>query len=248
MKASTLKSKLLLVTFVSMYFCFCIADSGMPHVAGTAESPDSTISVIAWFCKNDTMKYRRMQSEYTLENGDTVKTKSGTVEDFMLVVKDSTSKGYLLELIPLSVSVNDEDSADVTGRLVDALKEQFGDMRALVRTDEMGVVQGIENWKEIRDKMKGGIKLAMDSLYSATPAMDSVVPRSRYEALMTLAYSTEKGILSAYDELTLLFGLHGKAFDIGKTVVDETKKDSVFTEVFAGYKPYGDDGSSMIII
>lgn len=242
MKALTIKSKILLALFASVYVCCCIADDGMTHTVGTAGSQDSTISVIGWFCKNDTMKYRRTQSQYSLENGDTVKKKANVEEEFMIVVKDSTDKGYIMELIPLTVNFDDGDSDDMSKRLTGALMTHLGGLNAVFTTDETGSVLGIENWKEIRDKMRGGIKLVTDSLYAALPGMDSVMPRSRFEPLMTLAYSTESGVLSAYDELSMLFSLHGKTFNIGKTVVDETKKDSSVTVVFAGYRPYADYG------
>lgn len=242
MNALTMKSKILSVLFVSAYVCCCLADNGMVNAANTAGSQDSTISVIGWFCKNDTMKYRRTQSEYSVENGDTVKKKRGTVEEFMIVVKDSTEKGYVMEYVPLMVDFDKEGSDDFEKRMMNALVEDLGHVHAVFTTDETGSVLGIENWKEIRDKMRGGIKLMMDSLYTELPGMDSVIPRNRFEPLMTLTYSTESGVLSAYDELSVLFSLHGKIFNIGKTVVDETEKDSSLTVVFAGYRPYDDYG------
>lgn len=237
-----MKARFLTVILVSMFVCFGVAGNKTARVAADDASADSSISVIAWFAKGDTMKYCYTQADFKIKNDtDTLKNDKELEEEFMLVVTDSTSKGYTIEYIPVSHKYGGKEFDDeVSENTFSALNDMFKDVHAIFTTDEYGAITGIRNWKEIRDKMKDGITLMLDSMYRINPGLDSVMPRKRYESLINMAYSTEKGILSAYDEVTTLFGLHGNVFNIGTTKVDDSSKDSTFTTVFAGYEAYDD--------
>ena len=89
------------------------------------------------------------------------------------------------------------------------------------------------------------IKIMLDSLYSTTDSLEEFMPRNQFEGLLTLMYSTEAGVLKAYDELTTLFLLHGNVFDIGRTTVDDTDKDSSFTTFYVGYEPFDEYGTEL---
>ena len=67
------------------------------------EEADDAIAVVGYFCKNDTMTYRQTHNKYKIQGNDTTVSES-YVEEFMIVVTDSTSDGYKMKYIPLSVS------------------------------------------------------------------------------------------------------------------------------------------------
>lgn len=214
---------------------------GQYSTADNDADVDSTINVIAWFNKNDTMKYERTISKFTVENGDTTKKKISTQEEFMIVVTDSTAKGYTMEYIPIRIAGEDIMEKDSSAnKIMSGFIEQFKDQRVTFTTDEYGSIKSIKNWKEIRDKVKKGTKAMLDSLYKQENGLDSVMPRNRFESLINLKFSTEQGILSSYDELQKLFSLHGNSFPIGTTRVDEQEKDSSYTVVSVGYAKYDD--------
>lgn len=229
-----------LAVFLSV--CLGIGGSVTSHGVSDLETQDSTIAVIAYFCKNDTMKYLRTQTEVSVEGGDTVSKKDEMCEEFMLIVRDSTPEGYTMEYVPLSVECGNDTVGSMKTRLYNALVSHFKDVTAVFTTDEYGKVTGLKNWKDIRDRLKVGVKAMLDTLYSAASGIDSVMKRSNFEALITLKCSSEQGVLSMYDELTTLFSLHGNVFDIGERTIDDADKDSSVTTVLVGYAPYDEFG------
>lgn len=182
------------------------------------EEPEDEIAVVGYFCKNDTMTYTRTTSKYKIMNEDTTMT-NFLQEEFMIVVTDSTSKGYKMKLIPLSVNYNNAD-ADEDKFMIETLNKAIGKIVCEFSTDELGQVQRIDNWRVIRDDVKMGIKLMCDSLYATQPGMDSIMPRKQLESILQLQFSSEEGVRESYEELDELFGLHGSTFDTGDKEMD----------------------------
>lgn len=234
-------TRILSVVFVAASVFLSAMGNGYCRAEKPTAGQDSTLNVMAWFCKGDTMKYNYTTTDFSIENGDTVKKVEKQKEEFMIVVTDSTKKGYTLEYTMLNAKA-DTAGMDALGKgIVDKMSEHFKNQKVYFTTDEYGTITGINNWKEIRDKLRSGVKIMLDSLYTLKE-LDSVMPRARFEALLNLKYSTEEGVMSGYEELQTLFSLHGKAFTLGRTDVDETEKDSSYTVVLVGYKPYDDYG------
>ena len=232
-----------LVVFLSV--CLGIGGSVASHGVKDLDVQDSIIAVVAYFWKGDTMKYVRTQTALTVDDGDTLASDTTSSEEFMIVVLDSTAKGYKMELIPVSLGYKEDPTDDAANRMMATLQDYFKDLKAVFTTNEYGALKSLDNWKEIRDRMKGGIKIMLDSLYSTTDSLEEFMPRSQLEGLLTLMYSTEAGVLKAYDELTTLFLLHGNVFAIGRTTVDYTDKDSSFTTLYVGYEPLDEYGTEL---
>lgn len=240
-----MKSNFVIPLVVFLSVCLGIGGSVASYGVADLEKQDSTISVIAYFCKNDTMKYVRTKTSFTVDDGDTLSSDTAFREEFMIVVLDSTAKGYKIEFMPVSFEFV-EDSTDYVGtRVLAVLQNYIKGLPAVFTTDEYGAVKGLDNWKEVRDSMKGVIKIMLDSLYSATDSLEEFMPRNRFEGLLTFMYSTDCGVLNLYDEVTTLFLLHGNVFDIGRTTVDDTDKDSSFTTLYVGYEPLDEYGTEL---
>ena len=240
-----MKSNFVIPLVVFLSVCLGIGGSVASHGVKDLDVQDSTIAVVAYFWKGDTMKYVRTQTALTVDDGDTLASDTTFSEEFMIVVLDSTAKGYKMELIPVSLEYKEDPTNDVTNRMMATLQDYFKGLKAVFTTDEYGTLKGIDNWKEVRDRMKGGIKIMLDSLYSTTDSLEEFMPRNQFEGLLTLMYSTEAGVLTAYDELSTLFLLHGNVFDIGQTTVDDTDKDSSFTTFYVGYEPLDEYGTEL---
>ena len=186
-------------------------------VLGEEDSEDE-IAIVGYFCKNDTMTFRQTHNKYKIEDGDTT-ISDAYWEDFMIVVTDSTSDGYKMKYIPLGFQYSEE--SDTVHRIMQGTLNQL--MQSTVcefSTDELGQFQRIDNWREIREKLKSSVKIVCDSLYAAMPELDSISPRRLAEGMLQLQFSTEKGIRESYEELDNLFGLHGNLFDVGDKELD----------------------------
>ena len=185
------------------------------------QESDSTINVVGYFCKNDTMTFRNHQLKQKISDNDTILTYDIS-DEFMIVVTDSTSNGYRMEYIPVS-HVSNVDSDTLMNGLMDELWKKSKDLHCIFTTDELGQVQHIENWREIRDMMKKAVPLVLDWFYQNKPGLDSIISRRQFENMLLVEFSTESKIREAYDELDLLFGVHGKAFDIGQKEFDDVE-------------------------
>ena len=231
---------------LSFMMIMCMASVAMSawsqNLMLNQEEPEDVIAVVGYFCKNDTMTYARTTSKYKIVEGDTTTT-NYFQEEFMIVVTDSTSKGYKMKLIPLNVrfkEAGDEDEED--NFMMKALSQTLGKIVCEFTTDELGQVQRIDNWRTIRDEVKKGIKLMCDTLYATKLGMDSIMPRRQLENLLQLRFSTEEGVRESYEELDELFGLHGSTFDIGDLEKD-TDDDGYPTHIRAriGYTTIEDE-------
>ena len=181
------------------------------------EEPEDVIEVVGYFSKNDTVTYRQTHSKYKIQGNDTTVSES-YVEEFMIVVTDSTSDGYKMKYIPLNFTLHDADT--VTSLMAKATSQLMQSVVCEFTTDEFGLLKSITNWREIRDQLKKGVKATCDTLYATIPDMDSIMPRKSLENILLLHFSTEEGIRNSYEELENLFGLHGSTFDLGDKEVD----------------------------
>ena len=191
----------------------------------TAEqvSQDSTLNIIAYFCKNDTLEYIHHDFVAKVVDNDTV-VDHHFISKFQLIVRDSTADGYVIESIPLETEMSFGKDTLMT-KFMQAIVDKMGDISTIFTTDEFGAIQHIKNWKEIREFMRKALKVGFDSLYANYPAMKEAIPRARFESLTMQKFLSEKAILENCDDLQLLFSLHGKSLTIGKTETDETDEN-----------------------
>ena len=182
-----------------------------------SEEPEDEIAVVGYFCKNDTMTYRQTYNKYKVQEGDTTVSESYE-EEFMIVVTDSTSDGYKMKYVPLGFTLLDADS--VTDVITNAMSQLMQTVECEFTIDEFGLLKSITNWREIRDKLKKGVKTMCDTLYSTIADIDSIMPRKSLENILLLHFSTEEGIRDSYEELENLFGIHGSTFEIGNKEID----------------------------
>lgn len=201
--------------------------------------PDSVINVIAFFCKNDSTVYTCKSNKWKVTGKDTI-TEQRITLSFLLAVTDSTQEGYKLVYTPLSFKY-ESDKEDMMKAQATTFWDLVKNLRPEFLTDEMGTITHLTNWREIRDVIRKGNKVMLDTLYAGTPAMDSVVPRKRMESLMALKYSSEQGIMEAYEEVLTLFNMHGKQMNIGITEADDSTSYPSHTKIVTHYEQY-DDG------
>ena len=201
-----------------------------------ASSADSLVNVVAYFCKNDTMSYNFQHVKMKVVDNDTT-VNYYTESDFCLIVRDSTSQGYKIELQPISNHYENPNDSMMTG-LMKNLINSLGDIPLIFTTNEYGTIQHVENWREVRDFSRKVIKSIIDSVYALRPEMETAIACQRLEASLNMRVANEQAVLNSYEELAIMFGLHGKAFNIGKIEVDGTSAAG-YPEHIATVASYG---------
>ncbi|MBQ9555680.1 MAG: hypothetical protein IJV05_05600 [Muribaculaceae bacterium] len=226
--------------YISMMCIISVAISAWSqNLVLEQEEADNEIAVVGYFCKNDSMTFRQAHQKYKINEGDTT-ISADYEEEFLIVVTDSTSEGYKMKYVPLSFTLNDADT--VTAIMTNAMSQLMQSVECHFTTDELGQLQRIDNWREIRDQLRKSIKVVCDSLYGTIPELDSITPRKSLENILLLQFSTEQGIRDSYEELNDLFGLHGSIFDIGDKELD-SEENGYPQHILAriGYTPVEDE-------
>lgn len=186
---------------------------------------DTTISVVAFFSKGDSVVYDYVHQKRRIKDGDTLTTVDVTTR-FLVTVADSTSEGYKMVLVPQGQEKGSTIYDEAALTLEDLVSMPLG-VTCRFSTDEMGAIQHIDNWMEIRDSLKANYKRIFDEVYAEKSQLDSLLPRQRMESVFLLRCSSESGIMKCYEPLTMLFNLHGAALS--------TKKERVEIQNELGY-------------
>ena len=193
----------------------------------TREESDSTIAVIAWFDKRDTMVYWINEGSWTVKDGDTTKI-SGVSTKVMLTVTDSTKKGYGVEYKFLEFrndSLENSPLGEFQNRLVARLSDKIAGTTIRFRTDEYGRVKKYENLKEIKKQAKELFDSACEEMMRL-PVMDSL--KSIGVDLDAILKGVDiDPIVDGYtEEIEALFNCHGNEYKVGdyEEHTDESKK------------------------
>ena len=120
-------------TLLSFMVTMCLASVAMTawpqNLVLEQEEPEDEIAVVGYFCKNDTMTYTRTTSKLKIIQDDTTMT-NYFQEEFMIVVTDSTSKGYKMKLIPLDMHFKGaEEDEDEDIFMLKAVSQALGKNR-----------------------------------------------------------------------------------------------------------------------
>lgn len=191
---------------------FSALTSAVAQTNAITSDEDSTIAVIAFFNKNDSIEYSYSKTETKISDSDTTRT-SGVEAQFRIVVLDSTSKGYRLEYTPLSWKADNETDSVKSGIKLEAKSQT----PAIFTTDEFGEIQHLENWRTIRDKALPVITKFFDDQYEKNPGIDSIMPKKNLTSLLKLGFITEDAAKGLYGDFTTMFTLNGSAYNIGIT-------------------------------
>lgn len=213
MKMKTMLCAVLL--FLSM------AAQAQNQEAADSVAKDSVVRVIGWFCKTDTLEYN-----YSMVVAEVVGTDTTVVEaggnDFSICVTDSTKKGYTMELVNSNPWRSDSTSAK--GRMTLEAARMAAGTKVRFSTDEMGVFQGIINWKELyknaldyQDKLVNRIYYEHPALYARQNI--SELKKQIKQNTEELMGSKEK-ITNLFNHLKLLFAFHGKQLPVGESTIN----------------------------
>ena len=187
---------------------------------------DSTIDVVGYFSKNDTLIYWINQSNWQLSPSDTIKT-AGVSTKVRLTVVDSTSTGYKMDYTFLEVKgdstlYSSQDSYQTTlNTLVEKLSKKIVGTTIHFETDEFGAITKYNNLGQIKRQAKSLFKESMKELMQ----MPEIVGLKKEFNIdikeMVKDVDSDKLIDGYLEELKLLFLCHGNVYNIGQSHTHE---------------------------
>ncbi len=204
------------------------------------EPQDSTIDVIGFFSKNDTLIYWINESKWELDTSDTIKT-AGISSKVRLTVVDSTSTGYKMDYTILEVSSDTNVNSFINGlqeKFVDKLAPKMVGFTINFETDEFGAITKFNNLDEIKHQAQSLFKETMKEvmqIFKSDEIKDEIKkepeitkgPEINIDALIK-AFDTDRIIDGYTKNLELIFLWYGCSFDIGQLHVHENATDSTY--------------------
>lgn len=220
-------------------------------VPGTTDSQDSTINVIAWFNKQDTVTYRVNESAWRLNGTDTVLTASYSMIARINVV-DSTANGYKMDYtfldfptdtLPDSASAIERFQNQITARLA----RKIVGTTVHFETDEYGRITKYNNLGQIKKQARSLFKEAMNE-FSKIPEIQGLKEMGLDVKKYTKNVDTDKLVDGYLEELNMLFMYHGLSMQSGENTEHEDATDTQYENTtFTSATVDADDGAYSIV-
>ena len=218
---------LLLITCSILITCGIVSNAQTnSQRESNVEAQDSTIDVVGYFSKNDTLIYWINQSEWRLSPSDTIKT-AGISTKVRLNVVDSTSTGYKMDYTFLEVrgdtaGYSSLDNYQTTlNTLVEKLSKKIVGTTVHFETDEFGAITKYNNLGQIKRQAKSLFKESMKELMQ----MPEIVGLKKEFNIdikdMVKDVDMDKLIDGYLEELKLLFLCYGNVYNIGQSHTHE---------------------------
>ncbi len=190
---------------------------------------DSTLYVIGFFSKNDTLVYWINESVWKLEPNDTIKT-AGISTKVRLTVTDATPKGFKMDYTFLDFkcdSVSESDLGNIQNKLAEKLSKKIIGTTINFETDEYGTITKYNNIGKIKKQAKSLFKESMKELLQL-PEIAGLKDSGFDLAKIIKEVDSDKLVDGYLEELKLLFLCHGLVYNIGSTHSHEAASEKSF--------------------
>lgn len=172
---------------------------------GQINEADNSVQVISYWDLNEEHTYHVTIEKNKVKKGDTTVTMNISY-DVQVKVIDSTANGYLVEWKYGQIK------SGLENELLNKLSEMSSSSRVVIKTDELGIVQGVENWKEVRDLMQDASATLLEE-FKDEPKVQGMMEK------MLKMYSSKEVIeANAIKEIQLFHNFHGAKYEYQDTL------------------------------
>ncbi|MBD8488937.1 hypothetical protein IFO69_09290 [Echinicola sp. CAU 1574] len=174
-----------------------------PYAQAQIDLADSSAQVIGYWMNQEVQSYEISLETYTVSKEDTssMQTIKYKVD---ISVLDSTSSDYLIQWVYKDYEVNTQNP------FLDKMVKMGENLVVKVRTNELGVLQEVINWKEIREFMWNAGDMIKRELGS-DPTINKFIDRSMK------SYNSEEAIRSnTIHDILQFYTLHGAKYPLGE--------------------------------
>lgn len=172
---------------------------------------DSSVQVISYWNLGDTYEYSVSLQKLQYTETDTTTNETITY-DVEVSVIDSTENSYVVKWFYKNFK------SDSPNPIVQKLAAVSENIAVNIKLDELGMIQSVENWEEVRDYMAKAIDL-IKSEFGQIPGMDRVLQK------LSGMYSTKESIeAGAIQDVLQFHNFHG-----GRYVLNEELRGQIQT-------------------
>jgi hypothetical protein len=193
---------------------------------GQINEADSSAQCIAYWSKGEKMTYSVSTSKLKIKGTDTTSAEAGSYLVDVTVL-DSTAKSYTIAWSYRDYQLGTDNP--ITKRLAD----MYRNMTVKVRTDEMGSITEVVNWKELRDETNRYYKTLMKEVkeLNELPGFKQMMDQ------MMKSYSSKEAIEGlAVADIQQFHSFHGAAYTL-----NEQLSGSIKIPNFLGGEPFDAD-------
>lgn len=211
---------------------------------------DSTIDVIGWFNKYDTLTYWIRETAWQINDTDTVRT--GLIATKVRInVVDSTANGYKMEYTFLDFPTDTTATtplADFQNKITAKLGQKIVGTTVHFETDEYGKITKFNNLGQIKKQAKSLFKQAIND-FSKLPEIQGLKEMGFDIKDYAKQVDTDKLVDGYLEELKMLFMNHGLSMQIGENTEHEDATDTQFenTTYSSVYRDNDEDGAFHVI-
>lgn len=171
---------------------------------------DSTVQVIGFWDNHEKLVYDVSVEKIKINGTDTTSRETIRYE-VEITIKDSTENSYLIEWHYKNYQF------DTKNEFLQRIAGLAEDLRVLIKTDELGAIQEIANWEEVRDHGKLLIN-KLKAEFKTLPNRDAIF--SQAESL----YSSKQAIEnSSIQDAQQFYTFHGARYKLGEVLEGKGK-------------------------
>lgn len=205
-------------------FLFAFLLVAVSSVFGQINKSDSTVQVLGYWSKNEKQGYHITNEEYQTQGTDTI-SRIVFNYDVDIAILDSTYDSYTIEWNYKNYKV--ESSNPHLNKLLAACSK---DMKIVIKTNELGVFQEVENWKDIKELMKKTMKTVKKE-FKDIQGIKNVVKQ------LEETYSSKEAIeQTAINEIYQFYVFNGVKYKLKNTVEWKEKLANIY-----GSEPFETD-------
>lgn len=211
-------------------------------------SDDSTVCVVAWFSKNDSVTYRVTDLHWKISGNDTILVASMKMR-VLLTVTDANENGYRMKYRFLEFQ-GDSSATSALGKFQNQLTVKLGnkikETEIDFETDEYGEIKKYHNLGKIKKQAKALFEEGMKEVMSF-PEIQELKALGMDMSALVKDVDTDQLIDGYLEELNLIFNRHGYVYPIGERAQHFDATDTEYehdTYEYVGQD--ADDGSYWI--
>lgn len=176
---------------------------------------DSSVQVISYWNLGETYEFAVSLQKLKYTEKDTTSNETMTY-DVEVSVIDSTENAYVVRWFYKNFK------SDSPNPIVQKLATVSEDIAVEIRLDELGVIQSVDNWEEVRDYMAKSID-SIENDFGQIPEMDKVFRQ------MKGLYSTKESVeASAIQDAQQFHNFHGGKYKLNETVTGQLKTPNLY--------------------
>jgi len=182
---------------------------------GQINMTDSTLSVIGYWDKNETQTYSVLNEKYKIEDGDTT-SREIVKYDVDILIKDSTAESYTIVWKYKNLETNSEN------KITKKLMSISNNLDVVIKTDEMGALLEVVNWKEIRNYIND----ALDTLRKDFKD----VPKIKEITDQVAKMFTSKEVIesAAIKDIIQLYSFNGAKYKLNEVLTGKLKLANLY--------------------